>query len=134
MDSLRDWLTMRVVYARYLAASAVSLGFDLTTFTLLLRTGTHAIPASLVGYCTGLLVHWLLSSRLVFTDGAPLDAVNRTRQKLLFIVSALVGLGITGSVVTLGSLMDIHPHVAKLFAVALSFQATYLLRRKIVFA
>lgn len=125
---------MRVVYARYLAASAVSLGFDLTTFTLLMRTGTHAIPASLVGYCTGLLVHWLLSSRLVFTDGASFNPGSRPRQKVLFIVSALVGLAITGTVVTFGSVMDVHPHVAKLFAVALSFQATYLLRRKIVFA
>jgi putative flippase GtrA len=123
----------RITYARYLSASVIALGADLATFLLLLRSGTGAVGASLAGYSLGLCVHWLLSSRLVFADKRAVTAQEKMRQKALFLGSALVGLAITGSVVGIGHFLGIDPRLAKLGAVALSFQATYLLRRTVVF-
>jgi putative flippase GtrA len=123
----------RITYARYLSASVVALGADLATFLLLLRGGTGAVGASLAGYSLGLCVHWLLSSRLVFSEKRASSGPEKIRQKLLFLGSAMVGLAITGSVVGIGHMLGIDPRLAKLCAVALSFQATYLLRRTVVF-
>src|SRR6478752_1089598 len=54
--------------ARYIAASAVALGADMATFLVLLDLGVFAAAASAAGYCLGILVHWLVSSRKVFGD------------------------------------------------------------------
>ena len=52
----------------------------------------------------------------------------------MFVVSAFVGLGITTAIVGLGSRQGLDPRIAKAVAIAVSFQATYLLRRRVVFA
>lgn len=124
----------RIVYARYLLASAVALGADLACFFLLLGMHIAAVPASMAGYLFGLGVHWLLSSRLVFAQEGERNPSDRMRQKLLFIASALVGLAITAGIVGIGNYWGVDPRLAKLVAVGISFQATYLLRRTIVFA
>lgn len=127
-------LAWRQVYARYLLASVVALAGDMGCFLALLQFGMAAVPASLAGYSFGLVVHWLLSSRIVFTQpGAP-RFQDRMRQKLLFVGSALVGLAITGAIVGLGHHLGFDPRLAKLAAIGVSFQATYLLRRSVVFA
>ena len=58
---------------------------------------------------------------------------ERHRQKLLFVGSALVGLAITTAIVGVGTAMGLDPRLAKLAAILVSFQTTYLLRRHIVF-
>ena len=92
-----------------------------------------AIPASMAGYCAGLVVHWMISSRLVFAEQA-LSGRERTRQKALFFVSTLIGLAITSLIVGLGTHLGLDPRLAKLVAVGISFQTTYMLRRSVVFA
>ena len=90
--------------------------------------------ASATGYCAGILVHWMVSSRLVFADGAAARGTDeRHRQKLLFVGSALVGLAVTTAIVGGGSALGLDPRLAKLAAIVVSFQTTYLLRRHIVF-
>ena len=92
------------------------------------------MAASSIGYCAGILVHWLVSSRLVFADGAAARGTGeRHRQKLLFVGSALVGLAVTTAIVGGGSAFGLDPRIAKLLAIVVSFQTTYLLRRHIVF-
>src|SRR3546814_19692316 len=82
----------------------------------------------------GILVHWLVSSRLVFADGtAARGSGERHRQKLLFVGSALVGLAVTTAIVGAGSALGLDPRLAKLAAILVRFQTTYLLRRHIVF-
>jgi putative flippase GtrA len=127
-------LVWRVQYARYIMASAVALSADIAIFLLLLNTGMAPVPASAAGYMVGLAVHWLMSSRLVFANQALPFASRRRRQKLLFVVSALIGLAITSAIVGFGSHFGLDPRLAKLAAIAVSFQATYLLRRTVVFA
>lgn len=124
----------RITYARYVMASAVALGADLALFMLLLNIAVAPVPASAAGYSFGLLVHWFASSRLVFArQGVPFVS-RRRRQKLLFVASAMIGLVITAAIVGLGSHLGFDPRLAKLAAIAVSFQTTYLLRRTVVFA
>lgn len=121
-------------WLNYLLASALALGSDAGLFLLLLAAGLAPVPASATGYCAGILVHWLISSRLVFADGAAARGTGeRHRQKLLFVGSAIIGLVVTTAIVGGGSALGIDPRLAKLAAIIVSFQTTYLLRRHIVF-
>ncbi|MBT2188537.1 GtrA family protein [Sphingobium nicotianae] len=121
-------------YIRYGAASVVALGSDIGLFLLFLELGFSPMTASALGYGIGIGSHWLISSRLVFPDGAAPRGPERNRQKGLFVGSALVGLAVTTAFVTLGSLVGLMPIAAKLIAVVVSFQTTYMLRRAIVFS
>ncbi len=126
-------LVWRITYARYIMASALALAADLSLFMMLLEMGLQPIPASMAGYTAGLVVHWVISSRLVFAEQA-VRGPQRTRQKALFVISTLIGLALTTLIVGTGSHFGLDPRLAKLVAVAISFQTTYLLRRSVVFA
>lgn len=120
-------------FVRYVLASVGALAVDVGTFLALLAVGVAATPASAVGYSLGILAHWLMSSRAVFQDSVATGGMARTRQKALFVISALVGLGLTTAIVGIADLSGIDPRLAKLFAIAVSFTATWLIRAKIVF-
>jgi putative flippase GtrA len=118
----------------YLFASVLALGCDAGLFLLLLGAGLEQVAASALGYGLGIAVHWLVSSRLVFADSAAARGTGeRHRQKMLFVGSALAGLAVTTAVVGIGIGWGLDPRIAKLAAIAISFQTTYLLRRHIVF-
>jgi uncharacterized membrane protein YfcA len=56
----------------------------------------------------------------------------RTRQKAMFVVSALIGLGLT-TIVGAFTAVGIDPRVAKVTAIVASFATTWLLRKRVVF-
>ncbi len=118
---------------RYGIGSAVALGADMGLFLILLDTSMPSVAASALGYTLGIFVHWLISSRLVFADGAAPRGPERTRQKGLFVASALAGLAITTAIVAFGEIGGLMPVVAKLIAIVVSFQATYMMRKAFVF-
>ncbi|WP_428631704.1 GtrA family protein [Sphingopyxis sp.] len=121
-------------WLNYLLASGLALGSDAGLFLLLLDSGLSPMAASANGYCVGIFVHWMVSSRLVFADGAAARGTGeRHRQKMLFVGSAMVGLAVTTAIVGTGSALGLDPRLAKLAAIIVSFQTTYLLRRHIVF-
>jgi putative flippase GtrA len=122
------------IYTRYLGASAASLGVDFATFMAALSAGLPPALAAAFGYAAGILCHWLISSRIVFVGRVAADSPGRRQQQALFVLSALVGLGITTAIVGLGSRYGIDPRIAKGIAIVISFQATYVLRKKVVFA
>lgn len=122
-----------IVLLRYLAASGVALGVDLGSFLLLLQLEVPPAPAAAAGYSLGIVAHWLLSSRAVFTQGVADRGPERTRQKALFVMSALFGLALTTGIVGTGTSLGIDPRLAKLAAIAVSFTATWLLREKLIF-
>jgi putative flippase GtrA len=123
----------RVTVLRYLIASALALGVDMGGFLILLGLGVYPVPASAAGYAMGIVAHWLISSRKVFTHGVAARGPKRTRQKGLFVVSALIGLALTTLIVGAATTGGIDPRLAKLIAVAASFTTTWLLRSRIVF-
>jgi putative flippase GtrA len=122
------------VYTRYVAASAVSLGVDFAIFMASMSIGVPPAIAAACGYVVGIASHWLISSRLVFVGNVAASGASRRHQQGLFVLSALVGLGITTGIVGLGTRYGFDPRVAKGVAIVVSFQATYVLRKKVVFA
>ncbi len=123
----------QMTLVRYILASVGALAVDMGSFLALLQLGFPAILASALGYTLGIVTHWLLSSRHVFTDQIAAGGLARTRQKAMFVISALIGLGLTTAIVGTASAHGIDPRVAKLAAIAASFTATWLLRKKVVF-
>lgn len=126
-------LLLSKTFARYLATSIAALGCDVALFLLLLRAEMLPMAASVAGYTAGIIVHWILSTRFVFDDGMVAQGLARTRQKGMFVVTALIGLAITALIVGCGDLLGLDPRLAKLAAIAVSFQATYVARRTTIF-
>jgi len=120
-------------FVRYLLASVGALAVDMGSFLALLSLGLWPALAGASGYCLGIVAHWLLSSRAVFGDSVAGQGSARTRQKALFVMSALVGLALTTLIVWAGHGMGIDPRLAKLAAIAVSFAATWLLRSRVIF-
>lgn len=118
---------------RYGIASVGALAVDMGLFLALLSGGMAAAAASALGYSAGIVAHWILSSRKVFADSVAARGAARTRQKALFVVSALIGLAITTAIVGLATALHGDPRLAKLVAIVASFTATWLLRKHLVF-
>ena len=127
-------LLWRATYLRYLAASVVALGVDFSMFLALQASGMSIALLSALSYSAGVLMHWLISSRLVFAGELRDVGIERARQQALFLLSDFAGLLITVAIVSLAVQFGLDARLAKLVAIAASFQATYLLRSKIVFA
>lgn len=122
-----------VTFLRYVGASGFALAADMGLFLLLLGAGLLAPAASAISYSIGIGAHWLVSSRLVFADGAAPGGAERWRQKFLFLLSAFFGLALTVAIVTAGELAGFDPRLAKLAAIGVSFVVTYIMRKSIVF-
>lgn len=122
-----------IILVRYLLASVGALAVDIGSFLALLASGVPAVAASAIGYSLGILAHWLLSSRTVFTGRVAERGAERTKQKAMFVGSALAGLALTTAIVGAGELAGIDPRVAKLVAVGASFALTWMLRSRVVF-
>jgi putative flippase GtrA len=122
------------VYTRYIGASVISLALDFGVFMAALSVGIPPAIAAAAGYIAGILCHWAISSRLVFAAQLAASSAGRRQQQALFLLSALVGLGITTGIVGITVRYGLDPRLAKAAAIVVSFQATYVLRRKVVFA
>ncbi len=121
------------IFLRYVAASAMALGVDMGLFLALLTLGLPAAAAAAAGYTLGIVAHWLVSSRAVFTSGVAGHGPERSRQKALFVGSALAGLAVTTAIVGGGTGLGLDPRLAKLAAIGASFTLTWLLRERVVF-
>ena len=124
----------QLTFIRYGVVSVAALVVDLGLFLALLQTGMLSALAAAFGYAAGIFAHWMLSSRKVFQDRVSQRGTReRTQQKAMFVVSALLGLVLTMAVVGFGEFIGIDPRIAKVFAIILSFTLTYLLRNVVVF-
>lgn len=128
LERLRD-----IRFLRYLLASVGALSVDMGSFLLLLSAQVAAAPASAAGYSLGILAHWLLSSRTVFADSVAAGGRDRHLQKVGFVGSAFMGLGLTTLIVGAGDAAGIDPRLAKVVAIAVSFAATWIVRSRYVF-
>ena len=123
----------QMTLVRYILASVGALAADMGSFLGLLKLDVPAVLASALGYSLGIIAHWLLSSRHVFSDQLASGGFDRARQKAMFVASALIGLALTTAIVGTASVNGIEPRLAKLCAIMISFTATWLLRKKVVF-
>ena len=123
-------LLPRMIFARYLLASVCALACDFLVFLGMSRAGVWPMGAAAMGYCAGLLLHWLLSVRFVFLrdgDASPAQCAG-------FALSALVGLAVTTLLVGGFTALGLPPATARALAVPVSFLAVYAIRRYGVFA
>ena len=120
-------------FVRYFAVSGMALAVDATSFFALVAVGAAAGPAAALAYGIGIVAHWLLSSRAVFAGDLAERGSARTRQKVLFVLSALAGLALTTGIVTIGAELGINLVLTKGVAVAASFTVNWLIRRWVVF-
>ena len=123
-------LLTRMTFARYLLASVCALACDFLVFLGMSGAGLWPMGAAAMGYCAGLLLHWLLSVRFVFLR----DSAASPAQCAGFALSALVGLAVTTLIVGGLSTLGLPPATAKALAVPVSFIAVYTIRRYGVFA
>lgn len=122
----------RFSITRYLLASVVSLAFDVALFMVLVAFLFDPGLSSAAGYTAGIVIHWLISSSFVF-PGKTRDGTALHLQRLGFLGTAILGLGITVSMVSWLTELGIMPVVAKGAAVFVSFFAVYLTRKYGVF-
>ncbi|MEO1046568.1 MAG: GtrA family protein [Pseudomonadota bacterium] len=129
------WITRfgGATVVRYGAVSVVALAADMGSFLGFLALAVPATAAAALAYCIGIVVHWLLSSRLVFAERVADRGLRRTRQKAMFLASALIGLGLTALIVWTADASGIDARIGKLVAIVISFGVTYVLRNSIVF-
>ena len=120
--------------ARYTVISAISLGLDLFVFLRLLEADVGAVPASVAGYLCGTQLHWLLSTRAVFSAGVRKEAGARRRQQVMFFASAVIGVTCNAGIVAASEWLLIPLLIGKLVAVATSFVLVLLLRATVIFA
>ncbi|NML10496.1 GtrA family protein [Sphingobium sp. AR-3-1] len=122
-------LFARLMFARYLLASVCALSSDFATFLILDHGGAAPMIAALGGYLVGLVVHWVISTRFVFDLAhGPTHA-----QRIGFVVSAAVGMGITMALVGALSAIGLAPPIAKLLSVPASFLTVYAIRKYGIF-
>lgn len=122
------------LYLRYFSVSGCALCSDMAIFLTLLHGGAAPALAAAIGYISGDVVHWLISSRTIFAKCTVERGFGRRWQQALFFASGLLGLAITTGIVGGGAAMGIDPRIAKLAAIAASFNAVFLMRRYVVFA
>ncbi|WP_022682456.1 GtrA family protein [Sphingobium bisphenolivorans] len=129
LDGLRPLLA-RFMFGRYLLVSVCALCADMALFLTLSQAGQSPLVAAAGGYIAGLALHWLLSVRFVFpTEGGPTHF-----QRLAFIASAFLGLGITVAMVTGLCALGMAPAAAKSLAIPISFLCVYAVRKHGIFA
>ena len=122
----------RFTLSRYLVASVVALAVDVAVYFALVGLNLSTAIASGVGYSAGIMIHWLISSQIVFV-GKVREGIAKHLQRALFAGSALLGLGITVGVVAILSNIGSDPATAKLVAIIVSFIAVYAVRKWGVF-
>lgn len=121
----------KIGFLVYFGISGLCLGLDYSLFLVLARLGVDAVLAGSASYLSGLVLHFLLSRRLLFTTQA--------HSKPIGISLAEYGLtGIFGTAVTALTLwcalqLSFTGQEAKAIACATSFLGVYALRRKMFF-
>lgn len=133
---IKGWISFfrQLTLLRYVVVSVGALAVDMGVFLALLHSGMISTAAAAIGYTVGIAAHWTLSSRKVFRDRvSERGTKERTQQKAMFVVSALLGLVITMCVVGAGDVMGVDPRIAKVVAIVVSFMLTYLLRNIVIF-
>lgn len=120
----------------YLAVSVIALGVDFTVYWLLLGVFAKAFIPAAFGYACGLIVHYLLASRLVFKarlQGRGISAETPTFAK--YAATGVAGLAMTAAIVAFATdILGWSAFTAKVLATAFAFVAVYLMRRYAVFA
>lgn len=119
-------------FRRYVLASALALGVDFGLLYLLTQyAGFHYITAATISYCTGALVHYVISINLVFRNRSVAD---RRIEFAAFFAVGLLGLGATQLVLKIAvEGLGLNVMVGKAAATGVSFGLNFLVRKLVLF-
>ena len=122
-------------FAGYLAVSGTALAVDVAVYWSLFKSLGIAALAAAGGYVCGVVVHYLLSSRIVFAGRLKARGMVQEAPVLArFFMAGGAGMVIT--VATVGVLADVlgmHALLAKLIAAGFSFVTVFAVLRMFVF-
>lgn len=121
----------RLEFTRYLAVSLIALAIDVGALFSLTQLGLHEAAAAAFAYMLGMVCHYLLSIRFVF-QFRRLEQ-DKSREFVLYALSAFVGLGLSVGIVWIGAKSDVSVMLSKAAAVAVSFVVTFSLRKVLLF-
>jgi putative flippase GtrA len=118
----------------YLAVSGIALGVDFALYWLLLGLFAKAFMPAAIGYSVGLVVHYLLASRLVFGARHVKRGLAETPTFAKYCATGVAGLAMTAAIVGLGTdVLGWSAIGAKVAATGFAFVAVFLMRRYVVF-
>jgi putative flippase GtrA len=115
--------------AKYFLVGAFCATVDLAVFLLLQVTGLNPIPSTVIGYCSGTLLSFLLNRSLTFKV---LD--KPIRRLALFFGTGLAGLTLSALLMFLGQLATaLSPELIKALSIPPVAVFQYLLNKKLTF-
>ncbi len=122
-------------FAGYVGVSVAALAVDFAVYAGLLTVARFAFIAALGGYAAGVLLHYLLSSRIVFSKHFHRRGIVAEASTIAkFFAAGASGLLVTVAVVgVLADVVGVHPLIAKLVASGCSFAIVFLNLRLFVF-
>jgi putative flippase GtrA len=127
------WRTPLAQLSRYGILSGLAMALDWAIFLSLVGAVARPATAGVLGYVTGLALHYVLSVRFVFDAAATQKGSARLCTE--FALSGLAGIAVTGSSIAIATqLLGLSAVPGKLCAMSASFAAVYSLRRGVVFA
>lgn len=118
-------------FGGYFLASLLALAIDFAVLILLARVA-HYLVAATAGFCTGVAVIYLLSTRLVFAHRRL--AHREGAEAVLFTLIGVAGLLVNNTVIyVMVELVAAPLPLAKLAAAGSTFVFNYLLRKRLLF-
>jgi putative flippase GtrA len=122
-------------FGGYVAVSASALCVDFLVYWAMLTIAKFAFVAAIAGYCCGVLFHYALSSRIVFSDRFYKRGFADEAPALAkFFAAGASGLVVTAVIVgVLSDVAGFNPLVAKIVASGCSFVSVFLSLRVYVF-
>jgi putative flippase GtrA len=121
--------------ARVGVSSLVALCVDVSVFLSLLPLASHAATAAVVGHASGIVAHYIVSSRI--TLKAELSHVRGVKAEAgavsRFFMAGGCGMVVTTLIVFLTvDTLGIHPLAGKAMAIVASFLTVFLMLRALV--
>ena len=117
----------------YAFVSIVALAVDVSIlYVATYRLGMPSYLAAILGYSSGLVVHYLLSVRYVFTHRR---MGQRCRlEAMLYALTGIIGCAISSGTVFLGDLLEQPLIMSKFAAVIVSFVVIFVARKTLLFS
>ncbi len=117
----------------YIAVSAIAWLVDVAVlYFAAILMGMPAYLAAALGYAVGLLVHYALSVRYVFTYRRM--AGRRHAEMLLYALTGVLGIALSAGIVHIGTLLGLTLIVSKLIATGVTFIAVFIIRKRVLFS
>jgi putative flippase GtrA len=133
LGRLRPAVSIVPQLSRYTAVSAAALALDFAIFLALTALAMRPSLAGVIGYATGMLLHYLLSIRFVFDARATAKAHTRLLGE--FVATGMSGMAATALVIAAATgVLGLAPLPAKVLAAGISFLVIFALRRTVVFS